>query len=751
MIRENEILIGDKMSPILRIDNASILSCHCNLACSLTGEELVVDTLECVFEYRKLNYLFCPADFSDGIESAEKEAVVCRSGSIQALEEIPYATPVWYYNGGNYVGKFYVSAIKRTGKKTFRLDAVSAIGILDSHTYYGRMYDRVSVADAISNIILGDGLQTTSTPFMVDLDASIVYAPGVGSIAVTGWIPVCSKREALHYILFAHNLTLRRTDDDTLMVTWLLDSDSPQIPDDAIYQDGSVTLPDPAQRVEVTEHSFRHLPVDEVELFDNTALTTAGLTVVTFRDAPIVTSTLKKTGLLQIVASCPNAALVSGVGTLRGVPYTHNTIVISRGADEERNGTTVTCTDNTLVCLNNSEAVADKLWSYYTERRESEQDVVLDGQLPGRKFRFTNPFGDAVEGYISQMVIDTGGILKARCSIVSGYEPPSGGGFMSNAVLLTGKGTWTVPAEVFRKDNPTLRVVLVGGGGGGESGLKGPNGRAYTTVPSSYPYTAGGANGKSGTPGRVYQFAIGVDALQQSYEYDCGLGGAGAEGNCVDETTPNLGKPGTATTFGSFSSDSGVVLPDGVKNFFNGDTYASAYDNSIEAKCLGAYTGGGVYVVPIDPSSMSIWDADKGAYQTFAGRPTPEDWLKRHYVSGGGYIDLSRGCNGGSAAGENGVNLGTVGSHGYVINASTLYSRTGGGGAGADATRVPSNPLKLSAGNYGWGGLGGFGGGAGGSSGYGPGGVSLEPGSLGIGGRGGPGGEGAPGCIIIYY
>lgn len=753
MVPENEIYIGSLDNPILTITNKSIISCEANLSCSISGEELAIDTLNVIFQYDKMAILFAPADY-DSMESADNKDILCKGRNISGIADIAFATPVWYYNAGNYIGKFYVKSVRRTAADKFTLEAFSAIGVLDSHTYYGRLYKDISIADAVSNIFLTDGLESDSTPFMVELASNIVYGPGVEDLAVNGWIPVCTKREALHYILFAHNLTLRKTSDDHLIISWLIDSaDVPTISDKEIYNNGTVNFPEPAQRVEVTEHEFRNVPVDRVSLFDNTSGAVANHSIVKFTDAPIIVSSLMVTGSLEILASCPNAAIVSGVGTMDGLPYTHNQTVKYRGAESVVNGTTITCDSNTLINFDNSDNVVDKLWRYYTQRREVTQDIVLKGQLPGEKCKMQNSFGDVVEGYLSQMILNASGIVKAACTMITDYTPPTGGRTVTRSVLLTGTGTWAVPSEVFQKDTPRIHVVLIAGGQGGQSGLKGADGKSNYLSASSYKYATymGGDNGYDGQGGRVFQFAITGDDLEPIYNFSCGDGGEGAL-PCESESEPNIGFDGGASTFGGYSSDMGVIMEGGVKNYFNNETYASRNKTrNDEVKCSGPNGGG----TTSDPSAnsmvISIYDYQKGFYTNFAGTKQASDWKMRHSGNYGGYIDITRGCVGGAAPGEDGVNLGEVGTHGFIIDKNTMKSQTGDGGNGADATRIPSSPLTENPNHYGWGGKGGFGGGVGGNCGLAADGLPLVPGAVGIGGKGGPGGPGAPGCIIVYY
>lgn len=149
-------------------------------------------------------------------------------------------------------------------------------------------------------------------------------------------------------------------------------------------------------------------------------------------------------------------------------------------------------------------------------------------------------------------------------------------------VVLTGSGTWKAPTGVTE-----IYVQLVGGGDGGGGGQGGCN------------YDIDDADeidlvvGKAGLGGLVYIATLSINS-GQSFSYSCGKGGkggAGSEGapnNYDDESElPEEGKPGTATTFGSYSSASGKRYPAGITDVETGEYYGSSgYDGIDQSDTL---------------------------------------------------------------------------------------------------------------------------------------------------------------------
>lgn len=116
-------------------------------------------------------------------------------------------------------------------------------------------------------------------------------------------------------------------------------------------------------------------------------------------------------------------------------------------------------------------------------------------------------------------------------------------------VELIEDGTWTVPTGV-----TVINLVLVGGGNGGVNGTNGSFFRA-------------GTDGEDGIGGLVYKTTINVTA-GTSYAVTIGHGGA------------ENGGEGTATTFGSFSSENGAWYLPSFTDISSGKAYgrSGAYD-----------------------------------------------------------------------------------------------------------------------------------------------------------------------------
>ena len=691
----NKILIGSNISsPIYEFTNANIKTCSVVLSSSLSGDELSIDQ-------------FMPVVYSGGIAThvpfapQGKRFLLSSDGKLFSVvgdkrkypDSIPYGTPIWYYNNETLIGKFYTQQIMRSGMNRYDILSVSAVGIMDGSKHYGGLYNGQTFAQVAADII-GNEFSFTCTD-------------EVANVLIFGWLPIAAKRENLHQLLFATGVALYKDDDGEILFRFPEDGNVKNIPNNRVFYGGSIDYRVPATRAEVTEHSFRTSDHDEtVTLFDNMNGETADHTFVSFQNAPIYD--LVVTGTLEIHESNVNYAILSGVGTLVGKKYTHITRVLS--AENNRNNATektVSVTDATLVSTANSENVLNRVLSFYSSARTIQNDIVLENEQAGDQVSFENPYGEQEQAFIASLDINVSSFLRASCEMVTGYLPSGGGNNYTKFVLLTGSGTWEIPAEVFQKDKPSIRAILVGGGNGGQSGANGGNGGGGgTSDPSSIGSAGeGGEAGIGGDGGNIFSVNIDCSGMV-SIDYDCGLGGAGGIGGSGNAN----GDIGSATTFGDYTSAAGIPSAVGVANIFTGAVFG-------QAGVPGVKGGkGGTYQTEAESVTFNGITYDGGAFGS-----------NTQYGYGG--------AGGGAAVGSDGGNGGSG------ISTSSDYGTGGSGGAGGSAI---SRTAKTAYGSGGDGGHGGGGGGGGGSA-------KNWPGSGGSGGRGGDGGNAANGCILIYY
>lgn len=667
---------------------------------------------------------------------------------------------VWENDSDASMQTYYLRSITRTGATSYRLVAWSAVGLLAAMAHKGGIYTGQTVAEAVKEIC-------GNVPVVV----KSVFA----NTKLYGWLPYCqpkadrrgkSARDNLVQVLFAIGAYLTTDLNGVLHIDALWDGVSSTIGSNRMYASGGkVSYSDPISAVTVTEHQYI-AGTDEKELFSGTSQQGD---IITFSE-PM--HSLTATGFTILESGANYAKISSGSGSLKGKPYIHNTRLVTQTVTENAAENVKSVTDATLVSLLNSSAVAKRLADYYKCRETITNGIVSGQEKPGHVVSVYHPYDKKmVSACIVSLDTTMSGTLKSEMAALVGFLPPQpeSSEYFDERVILTGSGVWTVPEGV-----TSYTRVLIGGGRGGSSGHRGESPAVRTPKSWTEKFDAlrryvglangvsleggkGGEPGEAGDGGKVLVETV-TDAVPGAkVSYACGKGGYGgafSQGN-------DAGAPGTATTMGGATSDTGSSSEAGYTDAITGEVFAAKGKSGIAGSPGNGYTwDGGKYTY--QPSPLITVDGVTYSAGKDKEEVEGEDGRGRYNTAPYGYVGYSwrGGYGGGAAAGSNGNDGLANGSGDAYIGSSSAFATVTAarGGAGADATP----PAKES--RYGCGGTSGHGGGGAGSNGVAEAhqtsseNISVSQASLTArdtqpapGGRGSDGGEAGDGCIIIYY
>lgn len=279
------------------------------------------------------------------------------------------------------------------------ITAQDAIGIMSNTTFKGNIYDGVKALNVIDEIMNDAG-------FGYSVDSRI------GDIKISGWLPICTHREALQQVAFALGAYVDTSRGGMVKICFGAD-------EDVIYKIGmdrkavgsSAVLREYVSGVSVTEHSYVLGAVVE-ELYKGSLY--AGDNEITFSEPSVVTAvsggTLKESGVNYCIVNME----ADGEVTVKGKKYTDNTSVITVNVDtvaagEKENIKTVT--DATLINNKNSLYVAQMLLNSYQKRIEQNLSFVLNRETVG-----SNASIEVYENYFKNAVI-----TKLETDLVNGF------------------------------------------------------------------------------------------------------------------------------------------------------------------------------------------------------------------------------------------------------------------------------------------------------------------------------------------
>lgn len=359
------------------IETASVLE-----EVDISALELSVNTLE--FRLRTANDDFDIFNPKGLYNLLQKKQQLCVEG---------------YVDGGliNF-GYFYLDNWNDDEGET-ELTAQDAIGIMSNTTFKGNIYEGVKALNVIDEIMNDAG-------FGYSVDSRI------GDMKISGWLPICTHREALQQVAFALGAYVDTSRGGMVRIRFGAD-------EDVIYNIGmdrkavgsSATLKEYVSGVSITEHSYV-LGTTVEELYKGNLY--AGDNEITFSEPSVVTAvsggTLKESGVNYCIVNMT----ADGEVIVKGKKYTDNTSVITVNADtvaagEKENIKTVT--DATLINNKNSLYVAQMLLNSYQKRIEQNLSFVLNRETVG-----SNASVEVYKDYFKNAVI-----TKLETDLVNGF------------------------------------------------------------------------------------------------------------------------------------------------------------------------------------------------------------------------------------------------------------------------------------------------------------------------------------------
>lgn len=280
----------------------------------------------------------------------------------------------------------YIKTSTRKSEKDYSIRCQSSIGLLNDE-FLGGLYQEKPVKGLLTEI-LGS--------WEYDLD------PIFENKTVTGYIPVCTQREALQQVAFAVGALVTTQDSSKIRMVAVPTSVSARFTDANIIIGGSVKTESRYARVEIYSHSY--IKADDIEKLMNEEEVDGTDVLFTFSyphyDYEIIGGEITSYGdnWVRITAS--------GIVTLSAKTYTHNTrTYIKRNpeATAKERGNYISIPEATLIHSGNAQEAVDRLYAAVQRRQTVSQQVVVSSQQAGQIASSRTPWGTVTQGFISSM------------------------------------------------------------------------------------------------------------------------------------------------------------------------------------------------------------------------------------------------------------------------------------------------------------------------------------------------------------
>ncbi len=305
------------------------------------------------------------------------------------------------------IGRFYLVEGESRDTAVLRLRAQDVLGVLDRVEQYGGMYQSKDCAELLSEL-----LGPVEVAFSVD--------EALSGETVTGWLPICSVREALRQVAFAVGAYVLVRADGSLYFAAGAAATRRSIGTDRRVIGHKLSLEESVTQVDVTAYAYKpgvgqswSDPGSELL----SALLSAGEHRLTF-SAPSSVSKIEGAELLEshvnyCIVSVPEEATV----TVIGLPYSEMTTVESASLEKAAGSVTNVKSISGMTLLDSAAArkAAERLLAVYQQQLLDEGELLPGWDGPGEAVTVITSEG-SMSGLIEYAAVELsgGGILRTK-------------------------------------------------------------------------------------------------------------------------------------------------------------------------------------------------------------------------------------------------------------------------------------------------------------------------------------------------
>jgi hypothetical protein len=311
-----------------------------------------------------------------------------------------------------FIGQYYLDRWENTSETEVTFDCVDLLGVISAMKYMGGIW---TGSGTTLSALLTAMLDPVSIPYELD--------PTLDSVAVIGWLPICTYREALQQVALACGAYIDTSRDRVLKIkpVHLVGNSSSYdftLTTEQMGLNRSLTLKPLVTGVEVTAHNF-YAGSESKTLYNGTL--PIGDHLITFSQ-PM--HTLSPTGA-TVLSSGPNHAIlhvtVQGTVTLTGLSYVDTQRVYSEytaGLDPSIKPNIVKIVKAYLVNPNNAQTVTGRVYDYLQQRYVQRVQLIAPTVIPGDTVLVDTLYGGQLRVSVESIEASLTGGFTAEASLV---------------------------------------------------------------------------------------------------------------------------------------------------------------------------------------------------------------------------------------------------------------------------------------------------------------------------------------------
>lgn len=323
--------------------------------------------------------------------------------SLKSLESIDFIfqekQPIYTYFDDVLAQTTFVKGYERNSAHGYDIESEDWVSILEDSPYNGGMFTEKS-----AKTLIGEILTPLNVPFTID-DSLL-------SSTVTGYIPICTCRDALNHIAFALGAVVDTSYSTDVQIKKLSDTIISELDDSTTFTGQTTKFKDKLTELRLTAYSY----VANTETLTAYNAEDSGIgdgIEVQFseplHDLTITNGTILSSGVNWAKINASSGCVLTGkrYDKTSSVVTKRNPLILA--GDKE---SVIEIKDFTLVDRTKADTLAQRAYNYYVKRYRIDEKIIVGDLKPGDKVVQKYSYMDDVEGVITSMKFTISGTAK---------------------------------------------------------------------------------------------------------------------------------------------------------------------------------------------------------------------------------------------------------------------------------------------------------------------------------------------------
>lgn len=322
--------------------------------------------------------------------------------TVRNMSDIPFLfqkmQPIQLTYGDMFIGSFCLDESSRTAKNLYSISCIDYIGVIDRGRFLGGLYDDYNAVSLIDDIMDG-----TRIPYSVD--------DSFKEATVSGYIPICSKREALLYVCFVIGAIADTSRSDRINIAPLDQELKKEFSWEETFDTGRVDISSKITAVTLSAYVYTKDDTEKLKkLFEGILL--PGRHTITWKkpcyDYVITGAEIEKSDVNYCVVNIEQETevLISGREYEESeIEYRRNNPIIKLTDIEN----VVSSDGCRLVNRDNAEQILDRLYEYTMQTEGIETRLVLPGNIKvGDTVAIPSAYDDTLKCILTRVNLNFG-------------------------------------------------------------------------------------------------------------------------------------------------------------------------------------------------------------------------------------------------------------------------------------------------------------------------------------------------------